>query len=84
MSNFVMYFLGITKEIKIPMPWGFVAAKVYGNSTNPPVLCLHGWLDNCNTFDMLVPLLPKGMQALYNFGFAVKFVRTHMIMYSVA
>jgi len=51
----------ISREILIPVPWGFVAGKVYGDSSNHPVLCLHGWLDNCNTFDPLIPLLPTGM-----------------------
>jgi len=46
------------KEIKIPMPWGHVSAKTWGNSaTGSPVLGLHGWMDNAGTFDRLVPLL---------------------------
>ncbi|XP_076808802.1 serine hydrolase-like protein [Clavelina lepadiformis] len=50
---------GLTKEIEILVPWGIIAGKVLGDSTNPPVLCIHGWLDNCNTFDNLIPMLPK-------------------------
>ncbi|KAI5753367.1 hypothetical protein M8J77_026246 [Diaphorina citri] len=34
------------------------SGKVWGNKSHPPVLCLHGILDNCNTFDRLLPLLP--------------------------
>uniref|UniRef100_A0A8D8YV86 Serine hydrolase-like protein n=1 Tax=Cacopsylla melanoneura TaxID=428564 RepID=A0A8D8YV86_9HEMI len=45
-------------EIKIPVPWGHIAGKTWGKGSNPPVLCLHGILDNCNTFDRLIPLLP--------------------------
>ena len=52
---------GLTKDLSIPVPWGVIAGKEYGNvdSQATPVLCLHGWLDNCNTFDNLIPLLPK-------------------------
>nr|CAB3265982.1 serine hydrolase-like protein [Phallusia mammillata] len=50
---------GLTKEVDIPTPWGKIAAKTYGDFTNPPVLCIHGWLDNANSFDKLLPYLPK-------------------------
>ncbi|XP_050422244.1 serine hydrolase-like protein [Adelges cooleyi] len=48
-----------TQEISIPVPWGHISAKVYGDDCNSAVLCVHGIQDNCDTFSTLLPLLPK-------------------------
>lgn len=52
--------MGLLSELKLAVPWGHIAVKVWGSQKNPPVLCLHGWLDNANSFDRLIPLLPQG------------------------
>lgn len=46
-------------ELCIPVPWGEIRGKVWGPDHGRPVLCLHGWADNCGTFNTLLPLLPK-------------------------
>ncbi len=34
-------------------------AKVWGPKDGKPVIALHGWLDNANTYDVIAPLLPS-------------------------
>ncbi|KAM9362553.1 serine hydrolase-like protein [Symphorus nematophorus] len=46
-------------ELSIPVPWGEIRGKVWGPDHGHPVLCLHGWADNCGSFRTLIPLLPK-------------------------
>ncbi|XP_008315255.1 serine hydrolase-like protein [Cynoglossus semilaevis] len=46
-------------ELTIPVPWGVIRGLAWGPDHGRPVLCLHGWADNCGTFKTLVPLLPK-------------------------
>uniref|UniRef100_A0A8C8BXZ7 AB hydrolase-1 domain-containing protein n=1 Tax=Oncorhynchus tshawytscha TaxID=74940 RepID=A0A8C8BXZ7_ONCTS len=46
-------------EFNMPVPWGEIRGKVWGPDHGRPILCLHGWADNCGTFNTLIPLLPK-------------------------
>lgn len=46
-------------EVKIPVPWGHIAGKWWGRKDVRPILGIHGWQDNCGTFDTIAPLLPK-------------------------
>lgn len=47
------------KEIRIQVPWGHVAGKMYGEPSLPPVLLVHGTLDNAGSFNRLLKYLPK-------------------------
>ncbi|CRK93241.1 CLUMA_CG006785, isoform A [Clunio marinus] len=52
------------EEYEIPVPWGTVAGKWWGDKKKQPVIALHGWQDNCGTFDRLIPLLPESISVL--------------------
>jgi len=45
-------------EVSIPVPWGKIAGKQWGNENGTPILAIHGYLDNAASFDGLIPLLP--------------------------
>ncbi len=44
-------------EIRIELALATLAAKTWGDPAHPPLLALHGWLDNAGSFDRLAPLL---------------------------
>lgn len=47
-------------DVRVKVPWGEIRGTVWGPDQGRPVLCLHGWADNCGSFSTLVPLLPPG------------------------
>ncbi len=44
-------------ELRLPLRHLSLAARCWGNPSLPPLLALHGWLDNAASFDGLAPLL---------------------------
>lgn len=49
-------------EVKFPVPWGYIAGKIYGSLKEKRVLMVHGILDNAGTFDRLIEHLPQKYQ----------------------
>ncbi|XP_037955335.1 probable serine hydrolase isoform X1 [Teleopsis dalmanni] len=47
------------EDVRIPVPWGYISGRWYGNRNRRPILALHGWMDNLGTWDLLLPHLPK-------------------------
>ena len=46
-------------ERRIALPHLALAAQVWGDDAAPPLLALHGWLDNAGSFALLAPLLAQ-------------------------
>ena len=46
-----------TRELTIATPHLRLAAREWGDPALPPLLAIHGWLDNAASFDGLAPLL---------------------------
>ena len=47
------------QEISLKLPFGPLAALEWGEPDAPPLIALHGWLDNAASFAALAPLLAK-------------------------
>ncbi|RUR08573.1 alpha/beta fold hydrolase [Legionella sp. km772] len=44
-------------KIELRIPGLTIAGRTWGNPQNPPILALHGWLDNANSFEPIGELL---------------------------
>ncbi|CAG0917944.1 unnamed protein product [Notodromas monacha] len=82
-------------EIRIPVPYGHIAAKVWGPENGYPVLCVHGWQENANSFDTLAPLIDSkfrlvcvdqagcGLSSHYPVGFSYTTNDTYLFLHRI-
>jgi pimeloyl-ACP methyl ester carboxylesterase len=52
------------RELALDLPFGKLAALEWGEPDAPPLLALHGWLDNAASFAALAPLLAKDFRVI--------------------
>ncbi|WP_051686811.1 alpha/beta fold hydrolase [Microbulbifer sp. HZ11] len=51
--------LNAPREITLDVQGNVIAARQWGSPAGIPVLALHGWLDNCASFDKMAPFLAE-------------------------
>lgn len=62
-----------------------IAAKRWGPKTGLPTLALHGWLDNCASFDVIAPLLAShcDLVCIDSAGHGLSGHRSHLGAYNI-
>ena len=51
----------VVEEIRLSLPHIELAAHIFGPEDCLPVIALHGWLDNANSFARLAPKLAEAI-----------------------
>lgn len=54
----------VPQELRIATPCGEIAALQWGDASAPPLLALHGWLDNAASFACIAPRLAEHHRVL--------------------
>ena len=53
------------QDFQVPVPWGHIKGKKWGNPNGHPWIALHGWMDNAGSFDRLMPLMELNQNRFY-------------------
>lgn len=56
--------MSVPRERDVQLPHLRLGAQVWGDDHAPPLLTLHGWLDNAGSFARLAPLLARRWQVI--------------------
>ena len=52
----------LSKQFEIQVGWGVISGQIFGNADAPnskPIIALHGFLDNSNSFRPIAPFLTR-------------------------
>lgn len=55
-TSFFVLIMG-AKTFSLSIPGFSIGCKAWGNPELPPMIAIHGWLDNANSFDQIAPFL---------------------------
>lgn len=44
-----------------------ISGQIWGNESKHKIICLHGWLDNCRSFELVAPALVFLFQIIFLF-----------------